>query len=134
MAKYLYPAVFTPAEEGGYLVEFPDLDGCYTDGNDLMDTMEMAKDALCLHLYHMEQKDESIPEASDVKATQNTIEANSFVTLIGCDTIEYRKFFNNKAVKKTLSIPAWLNEMAERAEINFSATLQEALKRQLHID
>lgn len=133
MAKYLYPAVFTPAEEGGYLVDFPDLEGCYTDGNDLMEAMEMAKDALCLQLYHMEEKDQSIPAASDVKAVQSTISIDSFVSLIGCDTIEYRKYFNNKAVKKTLSIPGWLNEMAERAEINFSATLQEALKRQLNI-
>ncbi len=133
MAKYLYPAVFTPAEEGGYLVDFPDLEGCFTDGDDLMDAMEMAKDALCLYLYSMEQENKTIPEASDVKRIQKTDCASSFISLVGCDTIEYRKFFDKKAVKKTLSIPSWLNDMAERAEINFSATLQEALKRQLNI-
>lgn len=131
MAKYLYPAVFTPAEEGGYLVDFPDLEGCFTDGDDLMDAMDMAKDVLCLHLYSMEQEEKVIPAASDVQAVQAS--DGGFVSLVGCDTIEYRKYFNSRAVRKTLSIPAWLNDMAERAEVNFSATLQEALKRQLNI-
>ena len=58
---------------------------------------------------------------------------NEFVSLVSCDTIAYRKFFDNKAVKKTLSIPSWLNDMAERADINFSGTLQEALKAKLNI-
>ena len=61
------------------------------------------------------------------------VNENEFVNFISCDTIEYRKFFDNKAVKKTLSIPSWLNDMAERADINFSATLQAALKQQLNI-
>ena len=133
MAKYLYPAIFTTAEEGGYLVRFPDLDGCYTDGDDLMDAMEMAKDALCLCLYGMEQDGKVIPKASDVNAIRSERNVGSFVSLVSCDTIEYRKFFDNKAVKKTLSIPSWLNDMAERAGINFSGTLQEALKQQLNI-
>ena len=55
------------------------------------------------------------------------------MSLVGCDTIAYRRFFDNKAVKKTLSIPSWLNDMAERAGINFSGTLQEALKTKLNI-
>ena len=131
MAKYLYPAVFTPAEEGGYLVDFPDLEGCFTDGDDLMDAMDMAKDVLCLHLYSLEQEEKLIPDASDVQAVQAG--NGGFVTLVGCDTIEYRKFFDSRAVRKTLSIPSWLNDMAERAGINFSGTLQEALKRQLNI-
>ena len=56
------------------------------------------------------------------------------MNLVACDTVEYRKFYNNRAVKKTLSIPAWLNEMAEAAEINFSGLLQEALKKQLNVN
>ena len=58
---------------------------------------------------------------------------NQLVTLIRCDTIEYRKFFDNRAVKKTLTIPAWLNTMAERQGVNFSMILQNALKAELHI-
>lgn len=57
------------------------------------------------------------------------MEDGEFATLISCDTLEYRKFYDNRAVKKTLSIPAWLNTMAEREDINFSAVLQDALKK-----
>ena len=91
----------------------------------------MASDALCLMLYDMEEGGETIPPASDVKDIHPG--DNEIVTLVACDTIEYRKFYDNRAVKKTLSIPAWLNTMAERAGVNFSMTLQTALKRELDI-
>lgn len=130
MAKYVYPAVFTPEAEGGYSIDFPDLD-CFSQGEDLIEGMEMAKDALCLTLYTMEQDGAAPPSPSSVKSVQVTGE--QFVTLVECDTVEYRRFFDNKAVKKTLSIPSWLNDMAERQDINFSYVLQQALKEQLHI-
>lgn len=132
MPKYIYPAIFTP-EEGGYSIRFPDLKNCFTEADDLMSAMQMANDVLCLTLYDMEQNGETIPKASSVSTVQKQAEGEEFVSLVACDTIEYRKFFDNKAVKKTLSIPSWLNDMAERAGINFSGTLQEALKQQLHI-
>ena len=69
--------------------------------------------------------------ASDVRSI--VCAENQLVTLIRCDTIEYRKFFDNRAVKKTLTIPAWLNTMAERQGVNFSMILQNALKAELHI-
>ena len=130
MAKYLYPAVFTK-EDSGYSVNFPDLKNCFTSGETLEEAMEMANDVLCLTLYDLEQDNAAIPSASAVNAVPH--EENEFVSLVGCDTIAYRKFFDNKAVKKTLSIPSWLNDMAERADINFSGTLQEALKAKLNI-
>lgn len=130
MAKYLYPAVFTK-EESGYSVDFPDLKNCFTSGATLEEAMEMANDVLCLTLYGMEQNDEAIPKASAVNEISHS--EDEFVTLVGCDTIAYRRFFDNKAVKKTLSIPSWLNDMAERAGINFSGTLQDALKAKLNI-
>lgn len=133
MSKYVYPAIFTQELEGGYSIRFPDIENCFTDADDITSAMEMAKDVLCLMLYNLEQSNSVIPEASRVNDVKNTITENEFVTLIACDTIEYRRFFDNKAVKKTLSIPSWLNDMAERAEINFSATLQAALKQQLNI-
>lgn len=133
MAKYVYPAIFTPEEGGGYSIRFPDIENCFTDGDDLTSAMEMANDALCLMLYDMEQDNKPIPQASQAVDIQAAVSAGEFVSLIACDTIAYRKFFDNKAVKKTLSIPSWLNDMAERAGINFSGTLQEALKQQLNI-
>lgn len=128
--KYLYPAVFC-REDVGYSVSFPDIDCCFTSGETLEEAIDMAKDALCLMLYDMEESKQSIPEPSDITTIQ--CNENEFTSFIECDTMEYRKFFNNKAIKKTLSIPAWLNTMAEREEINFSAVLQNALKAELGV-
>ena len=131
MAKYVYPAVFTPEKEGGYSIYFPDIEGCFTQGEDLADGMAMAADVLCLTLYGLEEDGLPIPAPSAVNDISHS--PDEFVTLVACDTIEYRKFYDNKAVKKTLSIPSWLNDMAERNGINFSGVLQEALKEKLNI-
>lgn len=131
MSKYVYPAIFTP-EEAGISVEFPDVTGCFSSGETLAEAMDMATDALCLMLYHLETEGKRSPSVSKVKDVP--IEGDQFVSLISCDTITYRKRFDNRAVKKTLTIPAWLNDMAERDGVNFSATLQGALKNQLHIE
>lgn len=130
MAKYIYPAIFKKDGEF-YTVRFPDLEGCYTQGNDLQDAYEMAADVLCLTLYDMEEEKGDIPPASDVCEVET--EHDEFVSLVTCDTLEYRMYYDNKAVKKTLTIPAWLNTMAEREGVNFSAVLQSALKKELHV-
>lgn len=130
MAKYLYPAVFTK-EDAGYSVNFPDLESCYTSGETLEEAMEMANDVLCLTLYGLEQDGKPIAPPSAVNDVAHG--ENEFVSLVGCDTIEYRKFYDNKAVKKTLTIPSWLNDMAERNGVNFSGVLQDALKARLNI-
>lgn len=130
MAKYVYPAIFTP-ENGAYSVLFPDLEGCYTCGDDLADAMYMANDVLAFTLYDYEKNGRTIPKPSDCKVLKT--EGDSFVSYVICDTLEYQKTNNNKAVKKTLSIPEWLNEMATDANINFSQVLQNALKEQLHV-
>ena len=130
MAKYIYPAIFE--KEGDvYNVRFPDLECCYTQGEGLSDAYEMAEDVLCLTIYNLEEDGKEIPRASQV----NEVSAaeGGFVSLVSCDTMEYRKYYDNKAVKKTLTIPSWLNTMSERAGINFSAVLQTALKNELHI-
>jgi len=134
MAKYIYPAIFTPEADGQYSVRFPDIRNCFSGGESLVDAMAMANDALCLMLYDLEQAGAPIPAASAVADVQALTAADEFVSLVACDTIEYRRFYDNRAVKKTLSIPSWLNDMAEKADINFSATLQNALKAELHIN
>lgn len=131
--KYAYPAVFTKEEGGLFSVAFPDIDGCFTSGDSLPDAIEMAQDALSLMLYDMEESGAPIPPPSDLAAVQAEADAGEIVSLVSCDTIAYRKLFNNKAVKKTLTIPAWLNTLAERADLNFSSVLQEALKNELNI-
>lgn len=130
MAKYVYPAVFTP-EDGGYIVTFPDFESCYTEGDSLEEAMKMANDVLCLTLYDMEETGKAIPAPSQIKTV--TADEESFVSLVRCDTVEYRKYFDNRSVKKTLTIPNWLNTIAERQGVNFSMILQNALKKELNI-
>lgn len=128
MAKYVYPAVFTP-EEKGYSIVFPDLEGCFTCGDSLQDGLEMARDALALVLYGYEKEERLIPTPSE--RTVIHVSEGEFVNYVMCDTMEYRKRFNNKAVKKTLTLPEWLNEEAMALGVNFSQVLQEALLQRL---
>mgnify|MGYP004475485227 CR=1 FL=1 len=131
MAKYVYPAIFT--KEGRlYSVEFPDIDGCVTCGDDLADAIYMAQDVLAFTLYEYEQDKKEMPKASDIEHLN--VPDGSFVNAILCDTLFYQRKHNNKAVKKTLSIPEWLNELAINAGVNFSQILQEALKEKLNVE
>ena len=132
MAKYAYPAIFTQEDNGMYSINFPDFESCFTQGDNLQDGLEMANDVLCLTLYDLEESNGEIPASSN--PLNISVDKNSFVTLVSCDTLEYRKYYDNKAVKKTLTVPAWLNAMAEREGVNFSQVLQSALKDTLHID
>lgn len=132
MSKYVYPAIFTPEEDGKYSIVFPDLEGCYTSGDNLTDAMYMAEDVLAFTLYSYEKRKTPIPTPSDITVIFEYPE-NAFVNYIVCDTMEYQKMNNNKSVKKTLTIPEWLNEKATEAGINFSQVLQEALKTKLGV-
>lgn len=100
MAKYAYPAIFTAEEDGSFSINFPDLEGCYTCGDSLEDGIEMAEDVLALVLYGYEKDGREIPTPS-VPSTF-TLSENNFVNYIACDTMAYRKMYNNRAVKKTL--------------------------------
>ena len=131
MAKYVYPAVFTPEENGAFSVNFPDLEGCYTCGENLEDGLEMAEDVLALVLYGYEKDNRLIPVPS--KRNELKISGEEFVNYISCDTMTYRRRFNNKAVKKTLTIPEWMNEEAIALGLNFSQILQDALLQKMHI-
>lgn len=128
---YIYPAVFT-YEKPGYSVNFPDIQGCFTCGDDLEEAMFMAEDALAIMLYEKET-DKSFTNRVDPPSDINSIKHNSneFVSLVKCDTDVYRRFHKNKIIKKTLTIPEWLNDLGVRNGINFSAVLQEALKEKL---
>ena len=131
MSRYVYPAVFTAEEKGAYSINFPDLESCYTCGDDLADGIVMAEDVLALTLYNYEKEGKAIPAPSDPATIR--LEANEFVNYIAANTLYYQKKFNNKAVKKTLTIPEWLNELAAAENVNFSQTLQEALISKLRV-
>jgi predicted RNase H-like HicB family nuclease len=132
--KLIYPACFYPCEEGGYTVIFPDLPGCVTEGDTLSEAMDMAVDAASGWLLDSVEKNEQIPRASDIKSIVADEYENGFVSLISIDLDDYSKKYGNKAVKKTLTIPQWLNTVAEREGINFSNILQTALKERLGYD
>lgn len=131
MNRYSYPAVFTPEENGAYSVNFPDLEGCYTCGDNLADAIMMAEDVLAFTLYTYEKEGKNIPVQS--LPGEIRLEAGEFVNFIACDTLYYRKKNCNAAVKKTLTIPEWLNEEAIAIGVNFSQVLQEALMSKLHL-
>lgn len=132
MAKYAYPAIFTPEAEGGYSVLFPDLEGCYTCGDDMPDALVMANDVLELVLYSYEINKKAIPAPSDIKNIE--VKDNDIISLVVADTINYVKMYNTKSIKKTLSIPEWLNTKAEEANAPYSQILQQGLKTYLGIN
>lgn len=125
MKKLFYPALFHKAEEGGFWVSFPDIPECLTQGDDMTQAYEMAVDALGLALTSREKERQPVPAASDPSAISP--EPDSFLVVIEFDMLAYRKRTSSRAVKKTLSIPEWLNEAAMAMDINFSQVLQEAL-------
>ena len=125
MTRYSYPAIFSPAEEGGYTVNFPDLEGCFTEGGYPDGSDLYGRRCPCLILYGYETDGRAIPAPSDPGSFD--LHEGDFVNYIACDTMEYRKMYNNKSIKKTLSIPEWLNEKATSMNLNFSQILQEAL-------
>ena len=122
--KYAYPAIFVE-DDGSIAVEFPDIKNCFTQGENTVDALEMATDVLCAKLVFMEDNGEIIPPPTPV--AQLNLKKEQYSTLVMADTLAYRKANSTKAVKKTLTIPSWLNEAAEKQSVNFSQVLQEAL-------
>lgn len=129
--KLFYPAIFHIAEEGGYWVTFPDFPEAFTQGDSMEEAYSMAVDSLGFTISERKKAHENIPTATSFDSLKS--EADSVVVAIQFDMLDYLKKHNNKAVKKTLSIPAWLNELAVDAGINFSQTLQEALLNKVQL-
>lgn len=130
MERLFYPAIFHKAKEGGYFVTFPDIPECMSQGETIEEAYEMAVDALGLSISTMKEAEEVIPKASkisDIKSNKDD------VVLVEFNMEDYKRKHSSKAVKKTLSIPEWLNEAAICHNINFSNVLQEALKAKLGI-
>jgi antitoxin HicB len=131
--KLVYPACFYPCEEGGYTVTFPDLQGCITEGDTLAEAVDMAIDAASGWLLDEVENNKTLPKPSDIKSIVANEYENGFISLISVDLDDYAKKFGNKAVKKTLTIPAWLNTIAEKENVNYSQLLQRALVKHLGI-
>lgn len=129
--KNAYPIVMTQGKE--YIVVFvPDFN-INTQGKDITEAIEMARDAIGLMGIDMEDDGEALPEASSLTSIHDKVSPDSIISLVDVDFAEYRRKNDLRTVKKNCTIPSWLNFEAEQAGVNFSAILQAALKKELHI-
>ena len=128
--KAVYPVVLSKGKEC-LIVYVPDFN-INTQGRDEADAMEMARDAIGIVGIDMEDENEPLPTPSRISDVKKENESDT-ITLVDVDFLEYRRKNDMRAVKKNCTIPSWLNYEAEKAGVNFSATLQAALKQELHI-
>lgn len=128
--RYIYPAIIKLVE-GSYDVRFPDIDNCFTFGENLEDILDSARDVLELCLYDMEQENIDIPEASDI--TDIKLEEDESIAWINVWMIPVRDKMENKAIKKTVTIPKWVNDIGVQNNLNFSQLLQSAIKDKVGI-
>ncbi|HAP02665.1 MAG TPA: HicB family protein [Lachnospiraceae bacterium] len=134
----IYPACFFK-DETGYSVVFPDLNWLATCGSNETEAMNMAVDCLAGYLYSLKKDGEQAPVASsmsdislnDIAKELDVDTKGAFVNMVSVDVAEYAKDHFEKSVRKTLTIPAWLNAAAQEKNINFSQTLQEALLKKI---
>ena len=132
MEQKIYTAVFHPEPEaGGYSVFFPDLPGCYTQGDTMREALYMASDALGLYLYTLKVDKKPFPPATNPADIETS--GRDFTTLIEWDEEAYLRRTDNRSVKKTLTIPAWMDTLAREHNINFSQLLQNAIRRECGI-
>ncbi len=125
MAKYIYPAVFHPNEDGSYTVIFPDLPGCITEGKDLDDALHMAQDALATWVEYAVESGENIAPAS--RPQDIHLDESEFTNLTCVDLKDSR------AVRRTVSIPKWMDDKVSEAGLSLSRVLQDALKARLDV-
>lgn len=123
--KTIYPAIFHK-EDDGFWVEFPDLQGCYSDGDTIEEVFSNASEALAGYCVTLLEQKEKLPKASNISDIQAP--SDCFTSYVSANFVS-----KSKAVKKTLTIPSWLNDMAEEKGINFSGTLQNALMKELNL-
>lgn len=123
---FVYPAIFHK-ENDAYWVEFPDLEGCHTYGSSITEAMESAQEALGGYVLTLLEQNKKLDSPSDISSLN--VE-DGFSSLVSCNIDQYK---DTKAVKKTLTIPSWLNDRAVKMGINFSQVLQEALISKIQI-
>lgn len=126
----IYPAIFHK-ENNSYWVEFPDLLGCNTEGETLEQATIMSQEAMGLYINSLIDRGLEVPVASDIRNVCVDVE-NDFVSLVYCEVDKYRK--NNKAVKKTLTIPQWLDDLGTKNKVNFSGALKYGVMVELGLD
>ena len=131
LEKIFYPVIFH-IEENGYSTFVPDLDGCFSQGDDMSQAVAMTQGAIGLMLEEYLERSEELPKPSKIEKIKK--DKNDFVVMVEFDPVKYLEQNSNKAVKKTLTIPNWLNVIAEKNKINFSQILQKAIRQELNIN
>lgn len=127
--KRVYSIVLTP-DEVGYVVTIPDLN-LTTEGDSLEEAIEMARDAIGLWGTYEEDEGHELPPSS---STVPVHEENELTTFVDIDFNAYRRANDLRTVRKNVTLPSWLNDMAEHAGVNFSQVLQEGLRTKLHVE
>jgi len=121
-----YPAIFYPWDDApGYTVEIPDLPGCVSEGDTLVEAIMMGTDAACGWVLDELEDGKPVPKASPIGEVQ--VEPGGFASMLVLDMHAFAEKHGNKAVRKNLTIPAWLNTFAESRNVNFSKVLQDSL-------
>lgn len=134
--KRVYPVILTQIEDC-VLVEVPDLE-ILTQGKNLADAMDMARDAIGLTIVTMQDKEQHVPEPSieaniNVKESTFSEDGMGILALVDIDVDAYRRKYDNKTVRRNVTLPNWLNKEAEKAHLNVSRVLQEALMLKLGV-
>ena len=127
--KQAYPVIITK-DKDFFVASIPDFE-TGTQGESLAEAIEMARDAIGMCGCYMQDEKKDIPIPTDIGNV--TKEASDILTLVDVDFDEDRKKHEMRTVRKNVTIPSWLNEEAESANINFSALLQKAIKAELHL-
>jgi len=125
--KIAYPIVISKGQKF-LIASVPDCD-IDAQGTSIVDAIEMARDAISIWCVGQQDAGRELPLPSELSSLEH--DAGDTVTLVDVDVDAYRRKLDNRAVRKNLTVPSWLNEQAERAGINFSGVLQEALKQKL---
>lgn len=128
---YIYPAIFEKAAEGGFIVRFPDLDGCWTEGETEAEAYSNAQEALEMWLDVKLEDYEELPDPSKIDSLK--VCKNCFASFVNVDLMGYRMRYDSRAVNKTVTLPSWLDKIGREHNINFSYLLQDAIKRELNI-
>ncbi|MBU4542127.1 type II toxin-antitoxin system HicB family antitoxin [uncultured Acetobacterium sp.] len=134
--KAIYPVIFTQTDDI-VLVEVPDLE-VLTEGTDMADAIDMARDAIGLKAITIQDDGEEVPEPSkfnEIDPLTGTFatDGRGIVSFVDVDFLEYRRRFDNKTVRRNVTLPNWLNLEADKANVNVSRVLQDALMEKLDV-
>ena len=127
----VYPVIFTPCEEGGYMVTVPDFP-LNTQGDDMAEAIFMARDAIGLMGITMQDDGQPLPEPSALQSMDCA--PGEIASLVDIDFDAYRRAHEHRTVRRNVTLPAWLDEKARQSDLNVSAVLQAALKHELNVE